>query len=418
MIGRVLNSVRMFFFSRSIRLLVAACLGLAIWAGPDAVQAQQSGFQTDGSPIYQAVPVIPGPGGVVPAPSGVAPQPANPAYPQMVYPPVYTPETLPTRPPRAVPVPEKKGKFGLFGKRKDKDRGESQSTVRRPMDSEPARVYPDPATAYPQGQIAPQGQMQPRPGYDPNQVPGVAGVPSDPYGRPVTPGSVAAPDPGMQPRPPLDSRYPVYTTQPAVPPVYPGPGLATTTLPPLPDSPPAQEPVMVPGAVAQAEPYPTSGEAPIFRREPGPEPMAPAVPPAPGSEPVLIPAPAPGSAAMVSNAPIFRGGQATMPPVEAPAPAQSGPAADPAKTAPPGVPSSTGLAGTLPPPKRETPPSTPAKPDEFAGLPFASPVPGKIGFVTLSTYSGEIDVRGIAPGTPVEIPDPRDGNKTIQFRVP
>jgi hypothetical protein len=45
-------------------------------------------------------------------------------------------------------------------------------------------------------------------------------------------------------------------------------------------------------------------------------------------------------------------------------------------------------------------------------------VPGKVGFVTVSTYSGEIDVRGIAPGTPVEIPDPSDASKTIQFRVP
>lgn len=66
-----------------------------------------------------------------------------------------------------------------------------------------------------------------------------------------------------------------------------------------------------------------------------------------------------------------------------------------------------------------TPPNKGA--GEFDHLPFGVPVPGKSGYVTLSgKYSGlpEIDVRGIAPGTPVEIPDPGAPGATIQFRVP
>jgi hypothetical protein len=70
----------------------------------------------------------------------------------------------------------------------------------------------------------------------------------------------------------------------------------------------------------------------------------------------------------------------------------------------------------LPSSKSQTPP--PAEDPEFANLPYAKPVPGKVGFVTVSSYKGDIDVRGIAPGTPVVIPDPGDSSKTIQFRVP
>lgn len=58
---------------------------------------------------------------------------------------------------------------------------------------------------------------------------------------------------------------------------------------------------------------------------------------------------------------------------------------------------------------------------EFDHLPYGVPVPGKAGYVTLGgAHSGlpEIDVRGIAPGTPVEIPDPGAPGATIQFRVP
>jgi hypothetical protein len=51
-------------------------------------------------------------------------------------------------------------------------------------------------------------------------------------------------------------------------------------------------------------------------------------------------------------------------------------------------------------------------------LPYAKPVPGRDGYVTLDGYPAPIDVRGIAPGTAVEIPDPDNPNSTIQFRVP
>jgi hypothetical protein len=445
MIGRVINSVRTPFSPPSLRLAALACLGLAAWPGTGKVLAQQSGFQTDGTPIYQALPVPPnGVPPVMPVAPGQGSGPAtaaNPDYPQVVYPPIYSPEPVPSRPPRAMPVPEKKGKFGLFGKRKDKDRGETYAPAQRQVDSEIARVYPDPST------VPAQGQMQPRPGYDPNFAPGTAPTPADPYGRVVTPGT--APQPGMQPRPSLDSRYPVYTTQPAVPPASPGSGLVTSTLPPLPDSPtsmPSASQTAPVGGFVPPEPYPTSGasvaqaptgpsmpgpEAPIFRREPVLEP-APAPSPS-GPEPVLVPATGPGPSVTGSDAPIFRNPSSTPPAVNPPAPTAP-PSNQVASTGATGTrwettgadgtspgQSRTGLAGSvgsLPAPKNDSP--APPKPEsgEFANLPFAKPVPGKVGFVTLSTYGGEIDVRGIAPGTPVEIPDPSDSNKTIQFRVP
>ncbi len=65
--------------------------------------------------------------------------------------------------------------------------------------------------------------------------------------------------------------------------------------------------------------------------------------------------------------------------------------------------------------------SPPASTNPFSHLPLAVPVPGKAGYVTLPppyTNSPEIDVRGIAPGTPVEIPDGSSPGDTIQFRVP
>jgi len=60
------------------------------------------------------------------------------------------------------------------------------------------------------------------------------------------------------------------------------------------------------------------------------------------------------------------------------------------------------------------------KKNNFDNLPYASPVPGRSGFVTLKSHPNlpEIDVTGIAPGTPVEIPNPSKPGDTIQFRVP
>lgn len=71
-----------------------------------------------------------------------------------------------------------------------------------------------------------------------------------------------------------------------------------------------------------------------------------------------------------------------------------------------------------PVPQKQAVPEPPA--DPFAHLPFGKPVAGKKGFVTLEAHPSlpEIDVRGIAPGTPVEFPDPRDPGQIIQFRVP
>ena len=50
-------------------------------------------------------------------------------------------------------------------------------------------------------------------------------------------------------------------------------------------------------------------------------------------------------------------------------------------------------------------------------LPYAAPVPGKPGFVTVAGHPnlGEIDVVGITSGTPVEVPS---GGRAVQFRVP
>ena len=78
-------------------------------------------------------------------------------------------------------------------------------------------------------------------------------------------------------------------------------------------------------------------------------------------------------------------------------------------------------------PEMEVPPANSgantggAAADTYDNLPFAVPVPGKAGYVNLpAPHTGlpEIDVRGIEPGTPVEIPDPNNAGATIQFRVP
>jgi hypothetical protein len=61
--------------------------------------------------------------------------------------------------------------------------------------------------------------------------------------------------------------------------------------------------------------------------------------------------------------------------------------------------------------------SGPVHPDGL-DLPYATPVPGTVGFVTIDGYPTQIDVRGIAPGTAVEIPDPNHPDGSIQFRVP
>jgi len=61
------------------------------------------------------------------------------------------------------------------------------------------------------------------------------------------------------------------------------------------------------------------------------------------------------------------------------------------------------------------------EPDPFADLPYGIPVSGKEGFVNLpGKYSGlpQVDVRGIAPGTPVEVPNPTKPGEKIRFRVP
>jgi hypothetical protein len=60
------------------------------------------------------------------------------------------------------------------------------------------------------------------------------------------------------------------------------------------------------------------------------------------------------------------------------------------------------------------------KSPEPSALPYAQPLAGKTGYVRLPSRPElpEIDVRGIAPGTPVEVPDPAQPGQTIQFRVP
>ena len=58
--------------------------------------------------------------------------------------------------------------------------------------------------------------------------------------------------------------------------------------------------------------------------------------------------------------------------------------------------------------------------DSTSTLPFAKPIPGQTGFVRLDGRAElpDIDVRGLSPGTPVEVPDPASPGTTIQFRVP
>lgn len=52
-------------------------------------------------------------------------------------------------------------------------------------------------------------------------------------------------------------------------------------------------------------------------------------------------------------------------------------------------------------------------------LPFAVAVPGRSGYVKLPNRDlPDIDVRGIPPGTPVEVQDPERTGETIQFKVP
>jgi hypothetical protein len=65
--------------------------------------------------------------------------------------------------------------------------------------------------------------------------------------------------------------------------------------------------------------------------------------------------------------------------------------------------------------RREAPVPPPAP--SFDKLPYAVAVPNRPGFVTVPGYAqlGEVDVMGIAPGTPVEVPA---GAVTVQFRVP
>ncbi len=81
---------------------------------------------------------------------------------------------------------------------------------------------------------------------------------------------------------------------------------------------------------------------------------------------------------------------------------------------------STTLASDTTSETQEAPASQP-KTFSPSDLPFADPIPGKEGYVTLpkgNPYRGEIDVRGMSSGTPVEIPDPNKPGETVQFRVP
>ena len=72
------------------------------------------------------------------------------------------------------------------------------------------------------------------------------------------------------------------------------------------------------------------------------------------------------------------------------------------------------LSSRQPLPEAEAPIKTSPSYDH---LPYAAAVQGKPGFVTVAGHPnlGEIDVVGIAPGTPVEVPS---GGRMVQFRVP
>ncbi len=83
-------------------------------------------------------------------------------------------------------------------------------------------------------------------------------------------------------------------------------------------------------------------------------------------------------------------------------------------------PRSSDAPSSMPAANKNEPASPPSPQEDFRNLPFAIPVPGKSGYVSLPNRSDlpEIDVRGIAPGTPVEIQDPNRSGDTIQFKVP
>ena len=107
---------------------------------------------------------------------------------------------------------------------------------------------------------------------------------------------------------------------------------------------------------------------------------------------------------------------APAPPVSNPnRSASSGPSAEPE------TPSSGGSRNQNSSMRSESPKKSPPSAPVLEELPFAIPIPGKDGYVTLpkgNSYRGEIDVRGIGSGTPVEIPDPSNPGNTVQFRVP
>ncbi len=362
---------------RMAATLSALLIGLPVAVGT----AQNDVFPGDRSPIFRTIPL----------------EPAPDTRPPTVY------EPSVSQPPKAIPVPQggsRSSRGGNIWRNEPNiwNRNQAPAPV-YPQDSGVSRAYP------PRPPMPSSPEFQPRPGLPDSRYP---------VGPQTGEGTaIPLPPPAIRPGEEFPSVYPPITDE-------------SSASVPLPDPPPVFGPPPSPSPpLAQAPTGPTmppSDTAPIFRRSRVPESIpAPASVPArendPAPPPRLEPAPNPvppansPPSAPESLAPIFR---PTPPPsvgreepVLAPAPA---PGRNSSGT------SSPGSGGT--PARTELPPVPSVPEEDFSGLPFAKPVVGKVGFVTLPDYSGEIDVRGIAPGTPVEIPDPKDESKTIQFRVP
>lgn len=71
-------------------------------------------------------------------------------------------------------------------------------------------------------------------------------------------------------------------------------------------------------------------------------------------------------------------------------------------------------------PSASNPPAPSRVVSTEAEHPFATPVPGRSGYVKLPgrEHFPDVDVRGIAPGTSIDVPDPEQPGGSIGFRVP
>lgn len=235
--------------------------------------------------------------------------------------------------------------------------------------------------------------------------------------------------------------FKVYRARPFSPgavrtdPAWAPPGEAVPVLPPAGDPMEALRPGTPGGEIEKARRFVPGDSGRYATSQPVPEPMPDLSQyPKPSQdrdwrsepmlrrEPVLTPVPRQDWPGQASSSPQAERGNVTAPAELPPDPWQrpAGPRVESKTATQPG----TGTVPRMDEPVAKAPekkPAPPAEPeDPYANLSYGKPVPGKKGFVTLEAHPNlpEIDVRGIAPGTPVEFPDPREPTEIIQFRVP